>query len=58
MAASTLAAAIALYAVASAGIAAMTEKPELRSWVLIFAGLAEGLAIYGLLISILIISRI
>ncbi|MCD6357492.1 MAG: hypothetical protein J7L75_02820 [Thermoproteales archaeon] len=58
VATSTIAAAIALYAVASAGFAAMTEKPELRSWVLIFAGLAEGLAIYGLLISILVISRI
>ncbi|RLF05793.1 MAG: ATPase [Thermoprotei archaeon] len=58
VAASTLAAAIALHAVASAGFAAATERPELRGLVMIMAGLAEGIAIYGLLISILILSKI
>jgi len=55
---STLAAGIALKAVASAGFAAVTERPELRAWMLIFAGLAEGLAIYGLLVAILLLSKI
>ncbi|MEJ2271561.1 MAG: ATP synthase subunit C [Candidatus Bathyarchaeota archaeon] len=45
------------YAVAktgSAAIASLTEKPELFARVLIFTGLAEGIAIYGIIISLLI----
>ena len=45
------------YAVAKTGaaaIASLTEKPELFARVLIFAGLAEGIAIYGIIISLLI----
>lgn len=36
----------------------MAEKPELLGRLLILIGLAEGIAIYGLIISILILNRI
>jgi len=51
----------AAYAVASVGTAAMgtlAEKPELFARLLIFLGLAEGIAIYGLIISVLILNRL
>jgi len=47
----------AAYAVAKIGVAAIasaTEKPELFGRTIIFAGLAEGIAIYGLLVAFLI----
>jgi len=49
------------YAVArigSAGMGAMSEKPELTGRVLIFLGLAEGIAIYGLIIAIMILNKL
>lgn len=52
---STIGAGIALYGATSAGLAALVERPELAAWVLINAGLGEGVAIYGLIISILIL---
>jgi V/A-type H+-transporting ATPase subunit K len=55
---SSLGAAIAVASVGSAAIGAMAEKPELLGRVLIMVGLAEGIAIYGLIISILILNRI
>ncbi|MGQ4913613.1 MAG: ATP synthase subunit C [Candidatus Asgardarchaeia archaeon] len=45
------------YAVAKTGVSAVasiTEKPELFGKAIIFVGLAEGIAIYGLLIAFLI----
>jgi len=53
-----LAAAIAIYGATTAGAAAMAERPGLAVWVLIFAGLGEGLAIYGLVVAIMILSKI
>jgi V/A-type H+/Na+-transporting ATPase subunit K len=56
-----LAAVGAGYAVArvgSAAIGAIAEKPELFGRVLVLVGLAEGIAIYGLIVSILILNRI
>ena len=56
-----LSAAAAGYAVAqvgSAAIGALAEKPELMGRVLVIVGLAEGIAIYGLIVSILILNRI
>lgn len=44
--------------VGSAAVGAVTEKPELLGRVLILVGLAEGIAIYGLIISILILNRL
>jgi len=49
------------YAVAKLGAAAvgvLAEKPELFGRLLIFVGLAEGIAIYGVIISILILNRL
>lgn len=55
---STFAAGIALKGVATAGFAAMVERPEVRTWLLIMGGLAEGIAVYGLLLAILILGKI
>jgi V/A-type H+-transporting ATPase subunit K len=55
---SSLGAGLAVASVGSAAIGALAEKPDLLGRVLIFVGLAEGIAIYGLIISILILNRI
>jgi V/A-type H+-transporting ATPase subunit K len=55
---SSLGAGFAVASVGSAAIGAMAEKPELLGRALIMVGLAEGIAIYGLIISILILNRI
>jgi V/A-type H+-transporting ATPase subunit K len=55
---SSLGAGIAVASVGSAAIGALAEKPELLGRTLILVGLAEGIAIYGLIISILILNRI
>jgi len=55
---STLAAAYAVATVGSAAVGALAEKPELFGRLLVLVGLAEGIAIYGLIISILIINRL
>lgn len=55
---SSLGAGIAVASVGSAAIGAMAEKPELLGRSLIMVGLAEGIAIYGLIISILILNRV
>jgi V/A-type H+/Na+-transporting ATPase subunit K len=44
--------------IGSAGIGAVTEKPELMGRTLVFLGLAEGIAIYGLIIAIIILNKI
>ena len=56
--ASTIGASYAVVKVGSAAVGALAEKPELFGRLLIFLGLAEGLAIYGLIISILLIDRL
>ncbi|WP_191118573.1 ATP synthase subunit C [Infirmifilum uzonense] len=58
VAGSTVASGIALRSVATAGFAAAVEKPELTTWMLIMGGLAEGIAVYGLLLAILILGKI
>lgn len=55
---SSVAAGFAVAHVGSAAIGAITEKPELLGRMLILVGLAEGIAIYGLIISILILNRL
>jgi V/A-type H+-transporting ATPase subunit K len=42
----------------AAGIGAITEKPETLGRTLIYVGLAEGVAIYGLIISIMIMNKL
>jgi V/A-type H+-transporting ATPase subunit K len=53
-----LAAAMALGPVGSAALAVIAEKPELFGRTLIYLGLAEGIAIYGLVMSILLLGKI
>ena len=53
---SSLGAGYAVANVGSAAIGALAEKPELLGRALIVIGLAEGIAIYGLIISILILN--
>lgn len=55
---SALAAGYAVAQVGSAAVGALTEKPELMGRVLVVVGLAEGIAIYGLIIAILILNRL
>ena len=55
---SSLGAGFAVATVGSAAVGALAEKPELLGRVLILVGLAEGIAIYGLIVSILILNRI
>jgi V/A-type H+/Na+-transporting ATPase subunit K len=60
-AAAGLSAAAAGYAVAqvgSAAVGALAEKPELMGRVLVMVGLAEGVAIYGLIVAILILNQL
>ncbi|HDS08878.1 MAG TPA: hypothetical protein ENN73_01510 [Firmicutes bacterium] len=44
--------------VGSAAMGAVAEKPEILGRSLIFVGLAEGVAIYGLIISIIILGKV
>jgi len=53
-----LGAGFAVAKVGTAAIGALAEKPELFGRLLIFVGLAEGIAIYGLIMSILILNRL
>ena len=55
---STAAAAHAVARLGSAAIGALAEKPDLFGRLLIFVGLAEGIAIYGLIVSVLILNRL
>jgi V/A-type H+-transporting ATPase subunit K len=54
----SLAAGYAVGKVGSAAIGAITEKPETFGKAVIFVGLAEGIAIYGLIVAIMILARI
>jgi len=53
-----LGAGIAVAYVGSAALGVIGEKPELTGRALIYVGLAEGIAIYGLIIAIMILTRI
>ena len=55
---SALAAGYAVAHVGSAAIGALAEKPELMGRVLVMVGLAEGIAIYGLIVAVLILNRL
>lgn len=45
---------IAVARVGAAAVGAISEKPELAGRMLLYIGLAEGIAIYGLIIAILL----
>ncbi|MCC6491003.1 MAG: H+transporting two-sector ATPase C subunit [Candidatus Hydrogenedentes bacterium] len=53
-----LGAAAAVAYVGAAAVAAVAEKPQLAGRTLIFVGLAEGIAIYGLIIAIMILGKV
>lgn len=55
---SAIAAGIAVSIVGSAAIGAVSENPEIMGRSIIFVGLAEGIAIYGLIISIMILGKL
>ena len=58
VAASTLGAGIAVAVVGAAAMGAIGEKPELAGRALIFIGLAEGIAIYGLIVALMILAKL
>jgi V/A-type H+/Na+-transporting ATPase subunit K len=53
----TIGAGIAVSNTGAAAIGAIAEKPESFGRALIFVGLAEGIAIYGLIISFMVLNR-
>ncbi|MGA7964796.1 MAG: ATP synthase subunit C [Gammaproteobacteria bacterium] len=55
---STIAGGIAVGLVGAAAMGAIGEKPEISGKALIFLGLAEGIAIYGLIIAIMILGNV
>ncbi|NLI33459.1 MAG: F0F1 ATP synthase subunit C [Deltaproteobacteria bacterium] len=56
--AATLGSGIAVAVVGAAAMGAIAEKPELAGRALIFVGLAEGIAIYGLIVALMILARL
>jgi len=54
----TIAAGIAIGPVGAASLAVIAEKPEAFGRTLIYLGLAEGIAIYGLVVTILMLGKI
>ncbi|MGQ9718868.1 MAG: ATP synthase subunit C [Nitrososphaerales archaeon] len=58
VAGSGIGAGMAVYGAATAGAAAIAERPGIATWIIILAGLGEGIAIYGLIISIMILGTL
>ncbi|MHB8455082.1 MAG: ATP synthase subunit C [Acidiferrobacterales bacterium] len=54
----TIAAGIAVGPVGAAALAVIAEKPEVFGRSLVYLGLAEGIAIYGLVVTILMLGKI
>ncbi|MBF0263900.1 MAG: ATPase [Gammaproteobacteria bacterium] len=54
----TIGAGIAVSSIGAASLAAITEKPESFGRTLVYLGLAEGIAIYGLVVTILLLGKI
>ena len=57
VAGSSIGAAIAVAYTGAAALAAISERPELFGRAMVVVGLAEGIAIYGLIIAIILIGR-
>ena len=57
VAGSSLGAAIAVAYTGAAAIAAMSERPELFGRAMVIVGLAEGIAIYGLVVAIILVGK-
>ena len=54
---SGFAASLAVMVAVKAGADMITQKPELSIWSLLFVALGEGLAIYGLIVTILMLGK-
>lgn len=54
----TIGAGIAVSSVGAASLAVITEKPEIFGRTLVYLGLGEGIAIYGLVVTILMLGKI
>lgn len=57
VAGSSIGAAIAVAYTGSAALAAMSERPEIFGRAMVIVGLAEGIAIYGLIVSVILIGK-
>jgi V/A-type H+-transporting ATPase subunit K len=57
VAGSSIGSAIAVAYTGAAALAAMSERPELFGRAMVIVGLAEGIAIYGLIVAIILIGR-
>ncbi|MEU5613865.1 ATP synthase subunit C [Streptomyces sparsogenes] len=57
VAGASLGAAIAVAYTGAAAVAALSERPELFGRAMVIVGLAEGIAIYGLVIAIILIGK-
>lgn len=57
VAGSSIGAAIAVAYTGAAALAALSERPELFGRAMVIVGLAEGIAIYGLIVSIILIGK-
>ncbi|WP_169947058.1 ATP synthase subunit C [Microbispora sp. H11081] len=57
VAGSAIGAGIAVAYTGAAALAAMSERPELFGRAIVIVGLAEGIAIYGLVIGVILIER-
>ena len=57
VAGSTIGAGIAVAYTGAAAVAAMSERPELFGRSMVVVGLAEGIAIYGLIIGIILVGK-
>ena len=57
VAGSSLGAAVAVAYTGSAALAAMSERPEMFGRAMVVVGLAEGIAIYGLVVAIILIGK-
>jgi V/A-type H+-transporting ATPase subunit K len=57
VAGSSIGAAIAVAYTGAAALAALSERPELFGRAMVVVGLAEGVAIYGLVVSVILIGK-
>jgi V/A-type H+-transporting ATPase subunit K len=57
VAGSAIGAGVAVAYTGAAALAAMSERPELFGRAMVVVGLAEGIAIYGLIVAIILVGR-
>ncbi|ATL72132.1 ATPase [Nocardia terpenica] len=57
VAGSSIAAGLAVAYTGAAALAALSERPELFGRAMVIVGLAEGIAIYGLIVAVMLIGK-